>query len=476
MAFGSIEFLFYFLPLIWLITGIVGVKKYLFLTFSLIFYTWGEGIYVLLLILIVYINYITSKYYKFIKYRKIILILTLLMDLGVLLYFKYFTLLNLFINNGLNSVIQYNGLSDIHLPLGISFFIFQLISYTVDKYREVINEDDNFIDVLLYISMFPHQLAGPIVRYIDIKKYLLKLKITKSSFVVGLNIFIIGLSQKILIADTFAEIADEVFSMPPMEYTFANSWIGSIAYGLQIFFDFQGYSLMAAGLAIQFGIFFPRNFQWPYYSRSITEFWRRWHITLSLWFKDYVYIPLGGSKKGFGSTAINLLIVFILCGLWHGANLTFVLWGLYHGLFLSIEKLLNRFSDKFYLPNFMKHTYVLLVISIGWVLFRSKNLAEAILYIKSMFDITKIFNIIYPVDKYIRLDYLIAFLFAIFISTPIFYNILIKYIKWPVDNNDVNYLFKNNSFLINVIYYLLFIMCVFNIVAEKYKPFIYFRF
>ena len=475
MAFGSVEFLFYFLPILWFSTSCFGVKKLLFLIFSLIFYTWGEGIYVLLLIGVVYFNFIIAKYFKYDKYKKLLLVIVVVVDLSLLFYFKYFGFLKTVFSNNFHGVTRYDGSTDIHLPLGISFFIFQIISYSVDRYRGIISPKEKFIDVLLYISMFPHQLAGPIVRFSDIKEYLNKLSITTSSFVVGLNIFTIGLCQKILIADTFAEVADEIFAIPVAELSLVNAWIGGIAYAIQIFYDFQGYSIMATGIAVQFGIFFPRNFYWPYSSTSITEFWRRWHITLSQWVRDYVYIPLGGNRIGEKRTALNLVIVFILCGLWHGANLTFVLWGLYHGLFLSIERFLNRFT-KFKTPDIIKHFYTLSVVTVGWVLFRSKNLIDAREYIKTMFDVTRLFNDVYPIDKYFRLDYVVVLIIAVLLSTAHPYNYFKKYIKWPECNEDIKYIFTNLSLKINLIYYFLLTICIINIIAEKYKPFIYFKF
>lgn len=475
MAFGSIEFLFYFLPILWFISGFIGVKKLLFIIFSLIFYTWGEGIYVLLLIGVVYFNYIITCCFKYQSYKKIILIAAIIINIWILVYFKYYGLLKFIFINRLHGLTNYNGSSDIHLPLGISFFLFQIISYLIDKYRGIIDKNDNFINVLLYISMFPHQLAGPIVRYVEIEKYLNRLKITTASFVVGLNIFIIGLSQKILIADTFSEIADEIFSIPIDQLSQVNSWIGAISYAIQIYFDFQGYSIMAAGIAVQFGIFFPRNFNWPYSSKSITEFWRKWHITLSEWFRDYVYIPLGGNRGGRSKTTANLLVVFILCGLWHGANLTFLLWGLYHGLFLTIERFLKGFGS-IEIPSIAKHFYTLIVIIIGWVLFRAGTFVEAREYIKSMFDISVLFNEAYPVEKYLRVDYLVAFSFAVILSTPYPYNYFRRYIKWPECKGDVISLFRNSTFKINIIFYFLLFICIVNIIAGKYKPFIYFRF
>jgi alginate O-acetyltransferase complex protein AlgI len=475
MAFGSIEFLFYFLPILWFTTGYIRFKKLLFLILSLFFYTWGEGIYVILLIGIVYINFLITKLFKFNKYKNLLLVIILLFNIALLIYFKYLGFLKAVILNNFHGASRYDGSSDIHLPIGISFFVFQIISYSVDRYRGKIGEGEKFADVLIYISMFPHQLAGPIVRFLDIKKYLDKINITTKSFVVGLNIFIIGLSQKILLADTFAEIADEIFAIPILELSSTNAWIGAIAYTFQIFFDFQGYSIMAAGLAIQFGIFFPRNFSWPYSSQSITEFWRSWHITLSQWFRDYVYIPMGGNRFGNIRTATNLLTVFVLCGLWHGANLTFMIWGLYHGIFLSIERLLKRFA-RLQIPRPIKHIYTLLVVIVGWVIFRSINILNAREYIKTMFNIDKLFNDAYPIEKYLRIDYFITFIIAILLSTPYPYRLFNKYIKWPESDDDINYLFINSSFFINLIYYGLLTICIINIIAVKHKPFIYFRF
>ncbi|MBV9294902.1 MAG: MBOAT family protein, partial [Acidobacteriaceae bacterium] len=271
-----------------------------------------------------------------------------------------------------------------HLPLGISSFTFQLISYVVDIYRGKIRAEHAPSRLATYIMMFPHLIAGPIVRYADIAAELRKRQVTLDRVGLGIQYFIVGLCQKVLIANTVAQAADTVFALPPDQLRSLAAWLGTLAYTLQIYFDFCGYSNMAIGLAFLLGFHFPKNFDYPYGARSITEFWRRWHMTLSFWFRDYVYIALGGNRKGQLKTVRNLIIVFFLTGLWHGASWTFVIWGLYHGLFLLLERVgFGRILER--IPTVLRVAYTVFVVMIGWVFFRAATFTQALVFFKAMF-------------------------------------------------------------------------------------------
>lgn len=275
-------------------------------------------------------------------------------------------------------------LSEIHLPIGISFFTFQALSYVINVYRKETKSQTNIINYAMYIALFPQLIAGPIVRYIDIENQINKRLHSIDHFTQGISIFIIGLAKKVLIANNVALIADHIFSMPSTEIGFSYAWIGIIAYSLQIYFDFSGYSDMAVGLGKMFGFDFVKNFNYPYIATSIQDFWRRWHISLSTWFRDYLYIPLGGNKKGNNRTYFNLIVVFALCGIWHGASWVFLLWGLWHGVFLIVERVnvVKTFLKSS--PFIIKYLYTFIIVTVGWVFFRAENINFAIQYLYSM--------------------------------------------------------------------------------------------
>jgi len=381
MVFSSTIFLFYFLPLTLLLAFLAGVRlrNAVLLAASLLFYAWGEGVYVLLMLGSIATNYVVAL---LIEHRqnqggrgRAWLAAGIVVNLLPLAYFKYGD----FIISNLGLAADGMAGDPIHLPIGISFFTFQAISYIVDIYRRISPVQRNPVNIALYIALFPQLIAGPIVRYHDIARQLLERSVTLEGFAAGIQRFIIGLAKKVLIANTLGEYVDHVFAMEPGAITTGQAWLALVAYTLQIYFDFSGYSDMAIGLGRMFGFKFPENFNYPYFAQSIREFWRRWHISLSSWFRDYLYVPLGGNRKGEWRTYANLVTVFFLCGLWHGASWVFVLWGLYHGLFLVLERTaFGRLVDR--LPRPLRHAYTLLVVMGGWVFFRAESLDFALSY------------------------------------------------------------------------------------------------
>jgi alginate O-acetyltransferase complex protein AlgI len=371
MLFTSVTFLFYFLPLTLLAYyTFPRYRDYLLLAASMVFYAWGEALNVIILVILVGFNYSMGREIENrtdAPERKTYLWAGIACNLAPLLYFKYSSLL-------LNLAGLPGGSQSI--PLGISFFTFQAISYLVDVYRKEVSSEKSALQVAVYIMMFPHLIAGPIVRFKTIVDDLHKRKVTAAKLNLGVKHLIAGMAQKIVIADNIAPFVDEVFGLPAENLTTGMAWLGTLGYTLQIYFDFAGYSNIAIGLAFMLGIRFPKNFNYPYATQSLTEFWKCWHMALSQWFKDYVYIPMGGNRISSFITYRNLLVVFVLCGLWHGANWTFLAWGLYHGLFLVSERTrIGQLLER--LPLLLRNLYVWLTIMFGWVLFRSPTFEKA---------------------------------------------------------------------------------------------------
>jgi alginate O-acetyltransferase complex protein AlgI len=377
MVFATASFLYIFLPLFLVCYLLLPWRNLVALAFSLLFFTWGEGAYLLLLLATIGINYLVGR--ELGPGRGRLLALGITLNLLILGYFKYFGFL-------VSSVLQLPVPAENipHLPLGISFFIFQSMSYLIDVYRGDSPRARSFFDLALYIAMFPQLIAGPIVRYATVAQDLVERYISLRDVCRGAWLFTLGLSYKVLVANNTAEVADAVFALQPGRLDSATAWLGVIAYTLQIFFDFAGYSLMAIGLGRIMGFHFPQNFNYPYIAQSITEFWRRWHISLSSWFRDYLYIPLGGNRGGPLRTYRNLFIVFFLCGLWHGAAWTFVAWGIFHGFVLTVERigLTGLLAQA---PRPARHVYTLLLVMIGWVLFRAETFGQASLFLQVMF-------------------------------------------------------------------------------------------
>lgn len=370
MVFSSLVFMFAYLPITLLAYYLVprqGRNIFLFIV-NLIFYGWGEPKLVLLMVFNIFFNYIggwlVDKYRADAKKKKLFLILTCVLDIGILAVFKYTGMITETLN-----MLPFLNIPElqISLPIGISFYTFQTMSYVIDVYRDDAPVSKNFINFGTYVALFPQLIAGPIVRYRDVAEQLVNRRETLEMFTRGVKLFMVGLAKKVIIANTMGTLTTNIFATTD-ENGVVGTWVGMIAYTFQIYFDFSGYSDMACGLGNMLGFEFLKNFNYPYIAKSITDFWRRWHISLSTWFKEYVYIPLGGNRKGVKRQILNLLIVWGLTGLWHGAAYNFVLWGLYYGLLLILEKfVLKKFLDR--LPSFVQHIYTLFIVIIGWGLF-----------------------------------------------------------------------------------------------------------
>lgn len=527
MVFSSNFFLFVFLPLVLILYFLLPekiwgkkCKNYLLLIASLLFYAWGEMHYLWLLFLSILGNYFfgmaigkaqaaefisssyptssffhhTSSFFHPIfpfchpelsegskqknskpiipicfvstynqKKANLLIFLAVSFNLGLLCYFKYAN----FIVENLNLILPFKiELVKINLPIGISFFTFHAISYLVDIYRRKCVAQKNILDLALYIAFFPQLIAGPIVRYNFVEKYLTKRRHNLFFISYGIRRFIIGFAKKVLIANPLGEVADAVFASQISDLNSPFAWMGIICYTLQIYFDFSGYSDMAVGLARIFGFKFPENFNYPYIAKSIKEFWRRWHISLSAWFRDYVYIPLGGNRVSLVKQYFNLITVFFLCGLWHGASWNFIIWGLFHGFFLVIERKFENINYNKFLRIF-SHFYAMLVVIIGWVFFRSPDLHYSLNFLYIMFTDFSATDISSDILRLTR-SHLVwsAFVAAIIGFSPAIRNYSIKLIR------------KNKLFLMffDVILIAIFIAAIIQISAATHNPFIYFQF
>ena len=458
MVFSSILFIFRFLPLalgIYYLTP----KKYKnlsLLILSLIFYSWGEAKYFVIMLLSIFVDYFASigieRYRENKKIKIILLCVSVFFNLGMLFFFKYF---NFFIDN-INSIL---GLAlnhvNITLPLGISFYTFQTMSYTIDVFRGKVRAEKNIISFGAFVCLFPQLIAGPIVKYTDINKELKDRKMDINQIEEGIELFILGLGRKVLIANNIGMLWTEIEGIGFLNISSILAWLGVLAFAFQIYFDFSGYSLMAIGLGKMLGFNFPQNFNNPYISRSITEFWRRWHITLGYWFREYVYIPLGGNRVNKGRLVFNLFIVWFLTGFWHGASYNFIMWGIYFFILIGIEKLgLLNFLEK---HKIFSHIYSIFFILIGWALFSVTDLSQ----LKALF--IKLFNMTGGIDwiYYIR-NYGLTLIIATLFSTPIIEIVYKKVIK----NKLINTIILLCIFLISIAY----------LVDATYNPFLYFRF
>ena len=463
MLFTSISFLYYFLPIVIILYFIVPKKFKNFILFlsSIFFYFCGEPIYTFLMIGEIFIAYVGARYLE--KHRKKSILVSLLaIHIGALGLFKYsdFTINN--INQIFGSKIP---LLKLALPIGISFYTFQIISYVVDVYRGKVKAQKNFLKLATYVSLFPQLIAGPIVRYETIEKELDSRTSNFENFAYGVRRFVIGLGKKVLIANMLGELCD-VFSTTN-EKSILYYWIFAISYSLQIYFDFSAYSDMAIGLGRMFGFHFLENFNYPYISKSITEFWRRWHMSLSSWFRDYVYIPLGGNRKGTIILVRNIFIVWALTGIWHGANWTFVIWGLMFGIMLIIEKLfLTKHLEK--MPSILQRIYVLFTVMISFIIFNANSIGEAWNNIIGLFGANGE-SLINASTVYYLKSYLVVLVIAIIGSTPLLKNIIEKLKTKTNANKIINLLepIAMASILIIVTAYL---------VDNSYNPFLYFRF
>ncbi|KYN77236.1 alginate O-acetyltransferase [Clostridium sporogenes] len=471
MVFSSPIFIFVFLPLTLFIYYTIGnifsskiFKNCISLFASLIFYAWGGIKYLPLLCSSILINYIFGLLIDKLKgkkrLKKIILLVGIMLNLILLFYYKYYDFAIGNINRISNATFQYKG---IILPIGISFFTFQGMSYIIDIYRNDANVNKNIFSVALYISFFPQLIAGPIVKYKDIDNQIRKRKESMEYFGYGIERFVIGLSKKVIIADTVAGIADTIFSLSNVGIDQPTAWLGAICYTFQIYFDFSGYSDMAIGLGYMFGFKFMENFNYPYISKSITEFWRRWHISLSTWFKEYLYIPLGGNRKG--NTYLNLFIVFFTTGLWHGSSWNFIAWGIWNGIFIIIEKIINKKRWYIKIPSFIKTTITMFIVILGWVLFRANGLMDAINYLLIMFGINKATTVTYQFSYFVNKKLVFWMIISIIGSTPIIGNMLRLY-----ENKKIFQMLKT------IFIGILLIISIIFIVNSIYSPFIYFQF
>ena len=460
MVFSSAIFIFGFLPILFLFYFLCPkkLKNYVLLFFSLLFYAFGGLKYLLIMALVVFADYIGALLIsKYKRHKKCFLILTISINILVLMFYKYTNFFLMNINNLFNIDIP---ILDIIMPIGISFYTFQAMSYVIDVYKGEVKVQNNYFLLLLYVSLFPQLIAGPIVRYQTIEKEITKRNVSYNDISYGLERFILGLAKKLIIANQMGKLADIAFSG---NFSCTVSWLGAIAYMFQIYFDFSAYSDMAIGLGRIFGFHFLENFNFPYMAKSITDFWRRWHISLSTWFRDYIYIPLGGNRKGIKRQIINMSIVWLLTGFWHGASWNFIMWGLYYLIFLILEKfVLKNILKK--TPDLLKHIYALLIILIGWVLFRVENMSQFFDIIKTMFSFDLNSTSLMEARIYLE-TYYVYFILAILFSTNVYYIICDK--------------FKNKK-VFEVIKYVflivLFVISIMFLAQSSYNPFIYFRF
>ena len=466
MVFSSTIFLCVYLPLVLLGYYICPKKgRNLFLLIaSLVFYAWGEPKYVFLMIFSILVNYIfgrlMDKHRENKKRLKLMLVLSVVIDIGLLSVFKYTD----FVITNINAIFGSSfDLLNIALPIGISFYTFQAMSYTIDVYRNDVRVQKNLIDFGMYITMFPQLIAGPIVRYADVQDQLAERSVTTADFSEGVMRFVVGLGKKVLLANQMGAVWSDIYALGG-DVSALMAWTGAIAYTFQIYFDFSGYSDMAIGLGRMFGFKFPENFRYPYQSVSITDFWRRWHITLSTWFKEYLYIPLGGNRRGLARQALNLLIVWSLTGFWHGAGWNFVMWGLYYFVILFIEKLfLLKALDK--LPKFFRHVYALLLIIIGWVIFASDDVSVLLPFLGSMFGAN---GAVGGMDVYTLLTKAVLLIICCIASTELPKKLFLS--AAGAMNEKAAFTLKS------VLTIALLAMSMILLIGDSYNPFLYFRF
>lgn len=464
MVFSSMVFLCVFLPAAFclhlLLPG-MRAKNFLLVVASLVFYAYGEPIYVILLVASSAGNYILARLTgECPKIRKLTMTLAVVINLGLLVIFKY----SGFLVDTFNSVTGAGiPVPQVRMPIGISFFTFQALSYVIDVYRGDASVQKNFGKVLLYISFFPQLIAGPIVKYHDVEAEINNRKQTPEEIGKGIRRFIAGLSKKVLIANTMGLVADNLVGAAATGITGPGAWLGAVSYMLQIYFDFSGYSDMALGLGMMFGFHFHENFDYPYISASIREFWRRWHMSLSGWFKEYLYIPLGGNRRGKFRTVVNKMIVFVCTGIWHGASFNFLFWGIYHGFFLMLEEYIPFIGKKGgKLKSFFQHVYALLVVCVGFVFFRADTMKQGCFWIREMFtDFGWKASAMSLTLQQLTPVYLVTLAAALVAAVPV--NSMLKKYKW----------YEGFTYVLSLAG---FALCVLSLAGGTYNPFIYFRF
>lgn len=468
MVFSSLTFLYLFLPVVLLFYFLVPKQARNFVLFvsGFVFYAWGEPVYIFLMTFTVLVDYtcgrVMTRFSSNQKARLAVLLVSIVINLSILAVFKY----NSFVVQNLNDLF---GLTitdpKIALPIGISFYTFQSMSYTIDLYRKSVPEQKSFVDYAAYVSMFPQLVAGPIVRYGDVQRELQKRTVSVLNLGEGAGLFIQGLAKKVLIANNVGSLWTRVKEIPASELSVTTAWFGILAFTMQIYFDFSGYSDMAIGMGRMLGFRFPKNFDFPYVSKSVTEFWRRWHMTLGTWFREYVYIPLGGNRKGALRMVFNLLVVWMLTGLWHGASWNFVLWGLYYGILLMIEKLfLSKVLNK--IPFSITRVYTFILVVLGWVLFEFTDISQAYAYYGAMFG-TQGRAVADGTFIYLVSSYGLVFVISLILSTDWLHRLSKGiYRRRPG-------IAKTIAIVLQVI---MLLLCTAYLVDATYNPFLYFRF
>ncbi len=461
MLFSSLTFVFVYLPILILLYYLLPFRWYrntLLLMASLLFYAWGEPVYVLIMITMILINYLFALLISINRKNKWILFFACLVNFSVLFFFKYF---NFFMGN-LSIFIKDVPTLEIVMPIGISFYTFQIVSYLIDVYRGDVQVQKNPLYFGCYVSLFPQLIAGPIVRYIDVEHEMIHRKFNLKQCADGFRRFLIGLGKKVIIANHMAIVSDTIFASTFEGLNFTTAWLGAIAFAFQIYYDFSGYSDMAIGLGKIFGFKFNENFNYPYIAKSITDFWRRWHISLSSWFRDYVYIPLGGNRCSTLRWIFNMFVVWALTGLWHGAAWNFVFWGIYFFLILVMEKLLLQKVLE-HLPG-IRHLYSILLILIGWVLFNCSSFDQIINFLSCMFVKIELINLM--VFKEMDLSYVIPYFAFAFIGV---FPLVGRIGKWMNQR-------WWTGWIVDVFCLIVFAICIVLLINDTYNPFIYFRF
>ncbi len=468
MVFSSAVFLFAFLPVVFILHTVIRnttARNVLLIAASLIFYAWGEPVYVVLLLASILINYLLGR---FVWGRKPVLVAAVIANLAFLIVFKYAG----FIVQSINAI-PFISLKEpkISMPIGISFYTFQAMSYVIDTYRDERKRPGSFLDVMLYVCLFPQLVAGPIVKYNSVREQLQDRQISVEGTASGIQRFIVGLSKKMLIANVMAVAVDRMFALDMAQLDMASAWVGAVCYMLQIYFDFSGYSDMAVGMGKMFGFTFPENFDYPYTACSIRQFWKKWHISLTSWFREYLYFPLGGNRKGRARTLFNRFFVFLCTGIWHGADWTFVVWGIYHGVLTMLETVLvkdkkdknaGKAADSARsVIRVLGHIYTLLAVMIGFVIFRADSMRQAVHFIASMFSFGAT---------------AVGTMTAVSVMSPLF---IITLIIAAVACTPVLRMLPKNAvtrLLGMVMTIILYMLCIMEIAAGSYNPFIYFRF
>lgn len=468
MVFSSAVFLFAFLPVVFILHTVIRnttARNVLLIVASLIFYAWGEPVYVVLLLASILINYLLGR---FVWGRKPVLVAAVIVNLAFLIVFKYAG----FIVQSINAI-PFISLKEpkISMPIGISFYTFQAMSYVIDTYRDERKRPGSFLDVMLYVCLFPQLVAGPIVKYNSVREQLQDRQVSAEGTASGIQRFIVGLSKKMLIANVMAVSVDRMFALDMAQLDMASAWVGAVCYMLQIYFDFSGYSDMAVGMGKMFGFTFPENFDYPYTACSIRQFWKKWHISLTSWFREYLYFPLGGNRKGRARTLFNRFFVFLCTGIWHGADWTFVVWGIYHGVLTMLETVLvkdkkdknaGKAADSARsVIRVLGHIYTLLAVMIGFVIFRADSMRQAVHFIASMFSFGAT---------------AVGTMTAVSVMSPLF---IITLIIAAVACTPVLRMLPKNAvtrLLGMVLTIILYMLCIMEIAAGSYNPFIYFRF